>query len=362
MRRDMSKFYEWIGNWIVIPAAIVVGVVTFPVWLPIVMVMDNNAKKKQYYITVLGGRGVGKTSLLATLYKQFERLPEINLQILPNDHRTGLIMEDKIAELEGNAANEIITGLGEGSGEKKTFIFELGLKGFQKEKEMEIRFTDYPGGWLRDEEQTNDIQKTLAISNVVLWVIDAAALMVQGENGASYFRQFNIIDTEKKVLYDSIEQSAKMQGNKGKDGYKKLILLVPLKSETWSEPHQARKLLQKIEENWAPFLSTVRQADPDGERFAVAITPVHTLGGMHFDRVEVRSGIPYFIFRHKGEGSNYQPRYGEQVLAYSLTYIAKIHRQLHKKSEFTDELDKLVKLRLEDDRLGFKVLHGHFTH
>lgn len=144
--------------------------------------------------------------------------------------------------------------------------------------------------------------------------------------------------------------------------YKKVILLVPVKCETWCDSIEDTKALCKqIEDEFKPFLDVVKKEDKNGEQFAVAITPVHTLGGMRFDRVEKRSGEPYFIFTRKGQGSNYQPRYGNQVLAYSLSYITSFHSKFHGTSEFTNELDKLVKQRLQDERLGFKVLHGNFN-
>lgn len=155
--------------------------------------------KKEYHITVLGGRGVGKTSLLATLYHQFLKNPDnqFNLQIIPDDHKTSLIMGDKLDELSSNAENAIITGLGQGSGDKVSYVFTLGLKGFKKNEEMKLVFNDYPGGWLRSDDKCKEITEELSASNVILWVIDAAALMVKDEKNASYFRCFNRPDLEK---------------------------------------------------------------------------------------------------------------------------------------------------------------------
>lgn len=322
---------------------------------------DLAKKNKEYHITMLGGRGVGKTSLLATVYGEFEsHIEHMDSKLaLRLNHSTSLQLNDKLSELKSTIRTNFLddyTSSG-GSGDKRSYEVDMQLSSGKK-SDMKLVFNDFPGSWYEEGDHQTEILESLASSTVVLWVLDTAALMAKGKGDESYDYMINKSGLLKNTLITAIDQTDEKTKK-----YKKLFLFIPVKCESWNNSNPCednKKLINEIEQIFKPFIKAIKDKDSEQKYFAVAIVPVHTLGGIQFERLERASdGKPKFIYSCK-ENSGYAPRYAEQILAYSLSYLSKIHREFHKKSKFTEEIDKLVKNRIEDESLGFKILHGTF--
>ena len=136
---------------------------------------------KTINITMLGPRGVGKTSMLAVLYDQFKKVDDSGLVITHgNNDVSSRILKERLRELKTRmdfSGEKPGAGL-EGTSEERVFDFKMGLIG--KSPELMLRFHDYPGGWISDNASA--IESKVRQSHVVIVAIDAVALWQKTEN------------------------------------------------------------------------------------------------------------------------------------------------------------------------------------
>lgn len=334
--------------------------------------MSNN-NPIPLHITMLGARGVGKTSLLASVYEQFDRqINDVHLQLLA-DFATSRELTDRLSMLKSAMANVIVTGL-HNTGEMRTFNFGLGLP--TRKPAINLTFRDYPGALV--STNPDEVAEYIRSSDVIVWAIDTTALMA---NKGKYSELINstsrITDFFKHALEDLPQNQCK------------LILLVPIKCETWiaypQYPNYAGidEMCNLIESKWKSFVDYIKKIDPDSQRFSIALTPVQTLGNVKYTYTEENDGsMPSFVFARTSKEHPYQPKDVEQVLYYSLTFLLRRYidvkrsqmswsdwlryrvREFFRKEtnivpqSFGKAAIDLVDKQERDEKLGFKILHG----
>ncbi|MEY3807491.1 MAG: hypothetical protein RI893_467 [Pseudomonadota bacterium] len=324
--------------------------------------LENNI---ELHITMLGARGAGKTSLLASVYGQFEKhVKDLYLQLTP-DFKTSSVLRDKLGELE-SALDDLIVSGPTGGGVMQTFNFGIGIP--FKTVNFKLIFRDYPGGWVKDKP--TEVISYIKKSDVIFWAIDTAALV---ENRGRFCEAINSIDTITDFFKRALKELPCDQ--------KKLILLVPIKCEKYMRnTDDIKKLCLLIEDKWSEFLNLIKTNDPSEERFALAITPVQTLGNVQYAYTDDSDADnPKFVFTRTSKNHPYQPKHVEQVLFYSLAFLVRRYMQI--KQERISWLDSmkyswyrffggkpnqhfgaavlhLVSHQNRNEREGFKILHG----
>ncbi|GAA1004368.1 hypothetical protein Aple_082770 [Acrocarpospora pleiomorpha] len=264
-------------------------------------------------VTMLGAVGVGKTTLLASMYEQFgnvigtadlalvaERATSVTLQGYINDlHR----VTDTVRAKDGLA----------GTGEVREYLFQVGRKG--RPPLFDLRFTDYPGKYLISPEidGSNMFDRAMNRADVVVVAIDTPALM---ERDGRYHNFVNapgiVIDTIMRMV--SIDTP-------------RLILLAPLKCEKWmATPDGANELADRVHHAYRPLISQLGGGAVRA-RTACVLTPVQTVGSVIFTRLEEeQTGHPIFHFRLKKAGLKYAPMDTDQLLRYALRFIINKYR------------------------------------
>ncbi len=97
-------------------------------------------------IAMLGASGVGKTSLLTAMYKEFAHtLGKTNLLFKP-EPETFDRLNDRLAELKSLSEDFDASAGIETSEVAYNYVFDLGKKG--NKPEFRLKFQDYPGDWL----------------------------------------------------------------------------------------------------------------------------------------------------------------------------------------------------------------------
>jgi len=118
----------------------------------------------EFHITMLGPRGVGKTSLLSGMYDQFDRVTQgINLNLAP-DGDSSIRLGERLAELK-RVPMELKSSPLLGTAEASEFRFSMGLHG--DKPRFDLVFRDFPGGYLTDREYTSSVEEFVQKSQVI---------------------------------------------------------------------------------------------------------------------------------------------------------------------------------------------------
>lgn len=279
------------------------------------------------HVMMLGARGVGKTSLLTSMYEQLKPVIDAaHLQLTPDDESAARLGE-RLAELKSLPETFEATGGIEGNQDFREYTFGLGKIGHKPD--MELQFTDCPGGALLSDApavQKERIRELVRTCQVIVVAIDAPALMEQLIPERD--KEGRVIRAEGKwnERVNKVFQITAMFKNYYRDLQEdRLILLVPVKCERYlDDPKTAEFMRRLIRESYRELLAFLRTM---GQRVAIAITPVQTVGCVKFWSIRVENGLPVFIFRSLGPNATYSPKDNEQPLRYILRFfVREYHR------------------------------------
>lgn len=306
-------------------------------------------------ITMLGGSGVGKTSLLTAMYEQFnETIGTANLQLIP-DLESSAILSERLAELRGLLeVFEATTGQGVAKTvQQRNFVFDIGQPG--RPPALQLHFVDYLGEWLETDASPQEKQQVLNLlieSRAVLMAIDSAALMEENHRWNEKINRTQQVTDLFKLAYQNIQEP-------------RLVLLVPVKCEKYVGDAQSaaelREVLKKEYRSLLNFFATGALKD----KVAVVVTPVQTVGSVIFSRIEVRDKEPHFYFRKVRFDSSYTPSDSDQPLRYLLRFLLGAHyrsgiwqwRWLDVVRDWLG-LGKYIKDAVESFARGSKDTHG----
>jgi len=277
---------------------------------------------QELQITVLGATGTGKTTLLTAMYEQFENtIKDVDLELTPDDE-TSWTLQEKLIELKSclrvfeSKGRVGLEGTEELSGPGTLPPFKFGLGKKHKSPSLQLSFRDYPGDYHAKDatkEERAYVNTILKQSAAVLIPIDAPALM---EEKGRYHEELNRPQQIKDIFKASY---------KGLDS-PKLVIFAPVKCEKYLQDETAaRELSRRVSEEYKGLLEYLKS---EGLRpwIASVITPVQTVGGLIFSRIEPdKDGIPEFYFRQIRHGAEYNPKDSEQPLRYLLSFLLKLH-------------------------------------
>jgi len=268
-------------------------------------------KKQILKITMLGGRGVGKTSLLTAMYEQFDStIGETNLQLIP-DPKSSARLAQRLGQLKAILDDfEATGGLG-GTEKPEPVNFELGKRGAATD--VNIVFQDFPGGYI-DGNNEDFIKQTMEESAAVLIAIDTPPLM-ESEG------QWNDLINRPKQICDIFKRNYKdLKKNR-------LVLLVPVRCEKYLQNEQdAIQLRETLKEKYNELLKFFG-SDNMQDKVACVITPVQTVGTVIFSRIQIKESNPYFYFRKIRHDAKYNPQDSDQPLRYVLSFLLKDYCQ-----------------------------------
>ena len=184
---------------------------------------NRNAEPARMKMSVcmLGARGVGKTSIITSLYNsQKEAVRGSNL-FLVAEGDTAMLLDDKKIQLKQifdgfHAAGDVMKESGiAGDSAETLFAFTYGMNTEHINIDLEIK--DYPGEYLKREPEL--VANYIEEANAVMIAIDTPCMME--ENG-----RYNDGRNHPQLVIDFLKQNL---SNKEE----KLILFVPLKCEKY---------------------------------------------------------------------------------------------------------------------------------
>jgi hypothetical protein len=269
-------------------------------------------------ITMLGPRGAGKTSLLVSLYDQFQEVVgSTPLEMSASDPVTRNDLEVYREQLR-----EFAKGVQRDPGISNTpnireHIFGLGTQG-KRPPQMHLRFTDGPGELLNRSGPDRDrLDAAVGRSGVLLIAVDSPALM-EDDQRHNHNDRVNKPELVMEFVRDALAA-----------GGQRLVVFVPLKCEKYvASAGGARELRDAVRQRYAILIKKI--ADPNGQpdegRTGAVLTPVQTVGSMRFSRFE-RDGDGYReVFRLAKIGGEYSPRDTDQPLRWMLRFAVNAYR------------------------------------
>jgi hypothetical protein len=282
-------------------------------------------------ITLLGSSGVGKTTLLASMYEQFQTISSLgNLQLIPQGESAD-ILNKRLTELksmlargkDGKDFNPVRPGEGiQGTSATdpnsiKSFVFDFSLRG--RDPFMKLHFYDYPGGYISEkatDKERKFVQKLLNDAAVVIVAIDTPALVMRYGRYNEYVNKPNQITEMFKEAYKNLQEP-------------RLVILVPIKCEMEMRKGErsANQLLNSIKKEYAALLNFF-ESPSLASKVAVAVTPVQTLGCVECSRMvePTTDFFPVFGFKKfPTADAEYKPKDTDQPLRYLLQFLVKLH-------------------------------------
>jgi hypothetical protein len=281
--------------------------------------------RKDVRVSMLGPRGVGKTSLLAGMYDQFEHvIRKADLQLATAEEglkagSTAALLDEKVTQLhelfvtDGDIrpATDALSlnprgGLA-GTRDTSAFPFRLGRRG--REGGIWVTFFDYPGAFLERSGpgyRPGWVVDLLRNSHVILIPVDAPALI---ENDGRWNEEHN----KPEFIFDLVSQAF------GNLESPRLVLLCPIRCERYVQTEaDKRQLLARTTQSYGRLLEWLAPRD----LVAVAVTPVQTLGEVVLDRIPDAEYAP--IFRKTRQDAHYAPVDTDQPLRYLVRFAIRL--------------------------------------
>ncbi|WP_037047637.1 hypothetical protein [Pseudonocardia halophobica] len=309
---------------------------------------------------MLGPSGVGKTSMLATMYDQMESVVvREDLQLTP-DPDDADELDRKIVQLQRLFATDglkpdMAAGIS-GTADWRAFDFALGRRG--KKPTLRLEFVDYPGGWIEDSagsQQREWVRGLIRDSDAILIPIDTPALL---ERNGLWHRSRNRPDFIHNMLQLALEDLPSPR----------LIILAPIRCERYIRDGVSRQMLGKrVVEGYDKLLGHLSFGRL-GELAAVVITPIQTVGELEYHGSPKDRYLP--VFRKQQADAKYNPIDSEQPLRYVIRFALRLHgdrrdasyfrmmRQLLGSDRYLLEAANAFATGCKTDEDGFLILQG----
>lgn len=318
-------------------------------------------KTPQMKVCMMGARGVGKTSVLTSMFYDLNAVNETSGLMLTTraDEKTGLDMTsatitEKYKELmemfQGAPKGETIQSAGiAGDMEERSYFFQFGLKG--KTVRIDLVVKDFPGEFLVTQPDT--VRQYLAESNAVVIAIDTPHMI---EEGGRFHQVKNM----------AAEVTRFIKGEFGDLADDKLVLFVPLKCEKYRAEGRMEEVRQAVEENYRELIDFFGESGIK-THIAAAITPIFTVGEVVFreflrdDKGQVKTlqnGLPArAVYAFTRAGAVYAPKYCEQPLCYLLAFLVKLYQRSKNSAEggFLQKFAAIFKLFPDDPGLLLEI-------
>ena len=298
-------------------------------------------------VTMLGARGVGKTSVLTSMYANMNNaVNDTRLHILAQND-TSMILDEKekcLKEmfLEKNSIDDKVQSGIAGDMTVTVFDFDFGMNTEKVNMGLEIR--DFPGEYVIREPET--VKQFMDESSAILVAIDTPHLM---ECDGKY----NEAKNRTKVITNFFKDTMSA------DDSEKLIILIPLKCEKYYHDGEIEKVRDKVKDTYKELISFLRDKNNENGlkgKFACVIAPIYTVGEIVFDGFSQQDGAVEEIKLEDGEvipkevhykylkaGAEYKPLYCEQPLFYLLSFVSKQYLRMKEQHEASGLIGKLKK-------------------
>lgn len=313
-------------------------------------------------VLVLGNRAVGKTSLLATmLYKMDEQLRPNGITFEPADGETDKKLKEATSQMKqmfiGEGGAKVGLGI-DGTAGFEDYNFQLRFADDSNEKKKELSsfkliFHDHEGSVLAEGEkggwQYPQLRERFVRSRVIYVLVEAPYLMEFSKRD-----EIAEISAKKEIL--------KLFQELGEDCGEKLITVVPTKCEYYLRNNHTAELIDKLQREFKDLIDCVSQINKAGagKRIRLYVTPVQTVGGLEFSKMEYQEGVGAVPkFRRTMPNSRFDPKQTDLLLLFCMEYLLDcFFGEVAKSISVSNMKTTVEKMRKQDDE---KKLSDSYT-
>lgn len=279
---------------------------------------NKKADTENAHILVLGNRGSGKTSLLATmLYNMDETYnPAGGISLKSNDEKTKNRLAKSVSDMEKmfTSKGELEVGDGiMGTNEFADYNFQLSFTDEETGETLsnfDIVFHDYAGGVLSKEKsgrQHEKLQELFLKSKVIYILVDTPYLMeVKSKMLEEYSAKKEILELFQMLQDDPTER---------------LLAFVPTKCEFYLRNGRIDEVKKRIQSEFKEIISYIDELNKKKPRYRVYFTPVQTTGGIEFCRMDKQDDVVKEIFRRTKPNSRFEPVNTDLLLLLCMDYL-----------------------------------------
>lgn len=250
---------------------------------------------------MLGPSRVGKSSLLATMYREI-RVLDTDFTLNPVGETEDLLdaAYEELSEILGEPKYTEVTKGKKGNEGFTEHEFEVG---FENSHAFNLVFHDFRGGALmKNGDELKELQQRISLSHVIFNVLDSVALMECDKIRSDKLNGHSRIVTQ-------LDKSMT-------DGEKYLIVFVLVKCEKYMKKAADRKeLMARFEERHKAVLKLIDKKNKSSNKIASLVIPVKTLGCVEFAYL---NDDGHFVFVRKGD--EFKPEDVDQPLRYALSF------------------------------------------
>ncbi len=275
---------------------------------------SDNGYKETINICMIGPRGAGKTSLLATMYKMVQQNLGGKLRFEPLNKEAFMILNDKYINLQKMVDKPAYTRVvndEEGTKEIQEYSFGLDLvgKGGKRKKITLVKFFDTPGAMT--EKMSEELEKRIQESQIIINAIDTGVMM-----------KADILNAEKFNGYARVKRL--LEDNAFIDAKNKLVLFTLIKAETWITDRDNKKhvaadigyLSKKFEQQ----CQCLTDLFPESASRLGIFCPVETLGCVEFSMITKNDEGNELVHYKRVFGKNFSPRHVQLPLYYAICF------------------------------------------
>ncbi|MBQ3079541.1 MAG: hypothetical protein IJC48_06030 [Clostridia bacterium] len=271
-------------------------------------------------------RRCGKTTLMISIVKEFERVMGEGCAIVPvNEGKMEKLDERWCALREFSSSPTFHSGV---DASDSLEIHEFLIYNKQRPRNAFLfRFIDVPGEWVHSYP---DAMRVLISGADILYItMDAPALI---EDGGQYCSEINAPENVLKLTEVLCEGEVEKR--------KRLMLFVPVKCEKYYwrmisgvQTDAMDELTRSVEKLYEPLLEGIRNNEQVANDLTIAVTPILTVGGVKFSqfrRITDERGVSILseeYVRVRGyisDRDGYSPRLCDQPMFYTMRFVSKL--------------------------------------
>ena len=258
-------------------------------------------KDKDINVLMLGHSGVGKTTILASLYNEFAKNMFDKSISLKADDETRKKLNEQLVDLkEGLQADKFIF-VPKLKGTTGITNYKFYLEDNDGNKIVNLNFIDIRGGDVVDNQ--SKITNKIKAANIILVPIDATAMIEKDERNKNYHDRINQPDEIRNILSEIIKTDAE-----------KMVIFSPVKSESYFDN------LFQLERIFERKYRDILRLFQNKSNILVSYIPIKTIGDIKFIEIQKNNDNPIFVFAPSKFEASYNPEYVEQIFILILLF------------------------------------------